>query len=262
MRNIGTEVYIMIVIMGAMMVAVTVFLMLKSTSNKNLARTQTQPVEGIETSTALGKKHPPTFGSALNNLKVLLGRSLSSFNRPTHNAPTEQPPIDEGQTINKRFSIPLPGVSNLEPEIRAVLPAPEQTVPNVAPHNEEPEVNILDTFPAKPEPGIAPVRPATEQVSEVNTIKILPAESVESTQDQAQEELELVEYEPEEIDKASENEAPEQPKAKDTVFDLFTDEITEESDVGKFAATLGDVESHDLLEKPQALMNPLRGTSR
>lgn len=232
MTTILTGAYIGIVIMGAIIVAITAFFIMKSTSKRGIVQPQKLPVENVETSAALKERHAPTRGPGRSRLRFpSLGLGLGKFGRQRHDAPPDQPPIDEGLAINEQFSIPLPGVNSSEPEINAVPLSLDQAVPSVEPAGqEEPEVNTLDTSPAEP---------------------------AESSQDQSQEEPELIEGEAEEP--ASDSESQKQPKTEDSVFDLFKDEIVEESDISKLAVTLNNVDAHDVLEEAQNLINQLRG---
>ncbi len=232
MTTIVTGAYIGIVIMGAIIVAITAFFIMKSTSKRGIAPAQKPPVENVETPAALKERRVPILGLVLNRLKFpSLGRGPSKSGRQRHNAPPDQQPIDEELAINEQFSIPLPGVNHSEPEINAVPLPLDQEVPNVEPANqEEPEENTLNASPAEP---------------------------AESPQDQPQEEAELIENESEEP--ASDNENQKQPKTEDSVFDLFKDEIVEESDISKLAATLNNIDARDVLEEGQNLINQLRG---
>lgn len=274
MISIETVVYIGIVILGAMIVVVAAFLIIKSTSKKGITQIQTQPVENIETNAALKKRHATQNGvtddrkiSAIWKKKGDILRGIRALRkRITH---PDQQPLDEGLAINDQFSIPLPDVTISEPEINTASSSPDQEVSNVEPTNgEETDVIMINNFHVEPANGEEteviminnfPVEPANEEETEVNMINNFPAESAESTRGWPQEELEPVEYKPEETDEAPDNEYQEQVKTKDDVFDLFTAEMVEESDVNKFAATLNNVDVYDLLKEAQSLTNRLRG---
>lgn len=230
----GTVMSIGIVIMGAMIVVVVAFFIVKSTSKEGVGQTQKQPVENIETPVAPRKRRAPAFGLVLARLKFLSGLALRQLRRQTGNASPNQQPVDEVVAVNERFSIPLPDVTDLEPGMDAAPSSPDQGIPDVEPANEEESgVDMPDTIPAE--------------------------ESAESTQDQPQEELEPAEGEPEEMDEISDDEYQEQPKDKDAVLELFTGELAEESEVSKFAASLNNIDVHNLLEEAQDLINQLRG---
>ena len=93
--------------------------------------------------------------------------------------------------------------------------------------------------------------------SEQRVPNVEPANEEEPTK----EELEPIEHEPDEMKEASDNknQQQQQPATKDTVFDLFRDEVVEENNTSKLAAALNNVDVHDLLEEAQNLRNQLRG---
>lgn len=244
MTTIVTGVDIGIVIVGAIIVVGTAFLVVKSTSKMGVAQTQKQPVEYTETPVAVEKRRAPTLGLALNRLKSPLGLALRKFSRQPSNATPDQQPIDEGLAINEQFSIPLSGVTS-----------------------SEPEVNTVPSSPAEPEQWLPDVEPANEKEPEADRLDTLPEEPAESTQDLSQEEPEET-RKPEEIRTPEEPEEPgetpgeeyeEQPKPTGSAFDLFTAEMAEESEVSKFAATLNNVDIHHLLEEARTFINQLRG---
>ncbi len=99
---------------------------------------------------------------------------------------------------------------------------------------------MVNNFSAESEQRVSNVEPAIEE-------------------EPTQEELEPIEHEPDEVNKASDSKSQEQPATKDTVFDLFRDEVVEENNTSKLAAALNNVDIHDLLEEAQNLRNQLRG---
>ena len=228
-----TGIYIGIVIMGAMIVAVAAFLVMKSTSKKGIAQIEkhpVNPVDNLEASATTGKRHASILGPALNKLRSLLKTVPRERSQRKRDVAPDQQPIGEEPTIRERFSTPSPGVTSSEPEINAVPSSPDQWAPNMEPANEE--------------------------ELEVNTLSILPAESAESGQG-------LPEEKPEELPEASDNEYQQQkPETKGSMLDLFTTEVVEESDVSQLAAKLSDIDIHDLSEEAQELINQLRGAKK
>lgn len=241
MIDTGIGTYMGIVIMGAVIVVVTAFLIIKSTSKKGIAQTQEPLLGNMETSTALKKEPAPNLRLRLNSFKSLLRLAPRESSRQRSNAPPDSEPIDEGLAMNRQFSVQLPGVTSSEPAANDAPSSPDQETLNVEPPDEEePAVTITDTLPAEPaEPAQDRPQEEPEQPDEVSD----------------------GEYQ-EQPDEASDGEYQEQPTKKDTAFDLFTTEIVEENDVSKLAANLSNLDVDDLLEEARNLRNVLRGAGR
>ena len=264
-----TGIYIGIVIMGAMIVAVAAFLVMKSTSKKGIAQIEkhpVNPVDNLEASATTGKRHASILGPALNKLRSLLKTVPRERSQRKRDVAPDQQPIGEEPTIRERFSTPSPGVTSSEPEINAVPFSPDQqpigeeptirerlSTPLPGITSSEPEINAV---PSSPDQWAPNMEPANEEELEVNTLSILPAESAESGQG-------LPEEKPEELPEASDNEYQQQkPETKGSMLDLFTTEVVEESDVSQLAAKLSDIDIHDLSEEAQELINQLKGAKK
>ncbi len=261
-----TGIYIgIIVIVGAMIVAVAARLVMESTSKKGIAQTEKQPVnpvENIGASATMRKRRASIVGLVLNKLRLLLKSVPRERSQRRRNVDPDQQPVDKGIAINEQFSTPLPGVTSLKPEIDTAPSSPDQqpvdkgiaineqfSTPLPGVTSSESGINAAPSFPDQ---GVPNVEPANKEEPEVNTLSTLPAELAESSQDLPQEE-------PAEVSAASDDEYREQPKSTDSVFDLFTSDMAEESDVSKFAANLNDVDVHDLSGEAQDFINRLKG---
>ena len=66
---------------------------------------------------------------------------------------------------------------------------------------------------------------------------------------------------PEPTDDNSGDKPPEKQKSEDAMFDLFTTEIEDDSNVGKLAASLDNVDINDIMTEAQSLLQKLRGGS-
>ena len=117
---------------------------------------------------------------------------------------------------------------------------------------EEPEGSKPDSLAAK----LAQFGQGQSE-GELESPKDQPEALAVFAQDESDSEIESTEEQLE--GQASDEESQGQPKTEDTVLNLFTDEIVEESNISKFAAALDNVDVHDLLEEAQKLKNQLRG---
>lgn len=268
MMNVQTTMYIGIVIIGAMMVLVTAFLIVKSTSkNSSVKSRPSDDIENIEVKPAMEKKHAP------HNEKIDNRESLAPWKikrdilkgiralRKRSTSPDPQP-LDEVLTLKEQQLTPLPDNTGLELQTNTLPPLTDQETSNIELVNEEDtKENMISTSPEELGQSSSNVEPANEEEKEENIFDKFPPELAESTPEQLQEEPEDVENEPVEEYKAPDNEYQEEPKADDDVLDLFKSEVVGENDAGILAANLDNVEIHDLLEEAQKLMNQLKGRS-
>lgn len=245
MTVIVMSLYFGVVIMGAIIVVVTAFLVIKSTLKNDITRIEKQPIEHIETTAVIKKRHVSicrfllrsNAGNLVQPLKFLLRPVLGVINLPSHSASSDQEIPNWKPANNEQILMPLPDIDNPELETNMVPPSPEHEVPSGQSVSGEPEVNMIDTSPEKLDQEIPNVEPANDE----------KPEHVEHDNS-------------EELNEASDDEKGEQPTTEDAVFDLFKGEIGEESKISKFAATLNDVDIHDLLNEAQSLINHLRGS--
>ncbi|MEE8413138.1 MAG: hypothetical protein V3R96_01170, partial [Dehalococcoidales bacterium] len=111
----------------------------------------------------------------------------------------------------------------------------------------------IDTIqvPLEPLPGTEPV--VGESEKGVTELDSLP-EEIELRQEVPPDEPAIpTQAPPEEEPSAT------QPAKSNDLFDMFKDEMTEESEATKFAKNLEDIDAHDLLEEAQNLINYLSG---
>ncbi|MEE9399479.1 MAG: hypothetical protein V3V23_04345, partial [Dehalococcoidales bacterium] len=186
----------------------------------------------------------------------------------------DQQPVDQELTLNEELATPLPGVTGSGPEVNTapslssqVETVTAETEPNTAASLPDQETLNAEAVAAEPEPNTIPalpdlempnVEPVNEELN-ISVVNTLPAEPVESSQSQPEEEIVPTEQdESEDLDNTSANESQEPPVNEDSVFSLFTDDVVEESSVSKFAATLDAVDIHDLLEESRNFLDKLR----
>ena len=244
-------IYLGVVIMGAMILLVTAFLIVKSTPKKGT--TKTQPLENIEMEVALKKESASPSGamntgkvSAIRKIKGDILKGIRAL-RKRSTSPDQQP-IDEGLAIKEQLSTRLPDLASLGLQGSTLPSLANREELNTEPADEpESEGNMVDTAPVEPEQGLSNVAPVSEPETEVNMTDSSPAELAKSNQEPLPEGLERAEPESEEEYKAPDNEPQEQPEAKKDVIDMFMDEMVEESETSKFASTLDNVDVHDLL---------------
>ena len=186
----GGNMEVGIIAVGATVIVVTAFFLIKSTSRKGA-----------------GQRRESSAG----------------------NAETEAAPKKRGLIPWKR-NAPANAQSNAE---EATIPSPDSSDSNSEVDNSTLQVN---------EAGDMEV-PGTDSPDTV------PEETSESTQEQPTEEGAG------EQNKAPENAPQKEPSIGGGAFDLFKEEIIEDSNVGRFAAALDDVDAHDLLDEAHNLMN-------
>ena len=263
MINFETGIYIGIVVIGAMIVLVTAFLIVKSTSKNSTA--QTRPSEDIEVEAAMKKRYVPHSGRiddrmalALWKIKRDILKGIRALRK--RSTPPDLQLVDEGPTLREQQLTPLPDNTGLGLQTNT-LPSPtDQEISNIELVNEEEtEANMTSTSTEELGQGLLNVEATNEEEDEVNIIDKLPPELAESTQEQPQEELEHDENESLEEYKTPDNEHQEQAKANDDMLNLFKGEMAGDSDISTLASNLNNVDVHDLLEEARRLLNQLSG---
>lgn len=71
---------------------------------------------------------------------------------------------------------------------------------------------------------------------------------------------EKAEETPEPADDNAGDKPPEQPKGEDSMLDLFTAEVVDDSNAGKLAASLDNVDMSDIMGEAQSLVRKLKGS--
>lgn len=143
------------------------------------------------------------------------------------------------------------------------------------------ELDVTDSSPGEPTPEVVPFAAAGEAETETALPELTAIElplTVQNDQQISEEESEMnmsddnvvepvevtaEDQSPEELEgtgEPSDEKDQKRPSSGNSIFDLFTEEIAEESETSKFAATLDDVDIHDLLKEAQNFKNKLGGT--
>lgn len=171
---------------------------------------------------------------------------------------------------------PAPAVPDITPvAVDSAVPDEERAVTAVS------ELYVTDSSPVEPTPEMVPFAAASEAETETTLPELaaieLPLE-VQNNQQISEEEPEMNMSDGnmvEPVEATAEDQSPEEsegtgepsdekdqkrPSSGKSIFDLFTDEVAEESEISKFAATLDDVDVHDLLNEAQDFKNKLGGT--
>lgn len=137
-----------------------------------------------------------------------------------NNISLPQQPVDALPAKKERLSMLPPAVSRPQPEINTVpLPPPDQE-----------------------QPAVETMAPTKTKESETDTLK------------------DLLQEVPEESDETARIEPRKQKHPiGGELSDLFTAEVEEEDDISKFAENLDDINTNNLLEETQDLINQLKG---
>jgi hypothetical protein len=163
--------------------------------------------------------------------------------------PEDQSPQDTGTPPEEELPAVFPEVTvpELHPDAPSSLPDIE--TPDIVPVSEGTEVNVMDNLMMNQEQTLSESEQLTVEETIIEPRDDLPDETAATGGEQPQEEQGTSVFEPEKEETSGGEEQPEKVKSDDNMFDLFTEEVLEESDVSKLAATLNNVDIDDLLEE-------------
>jgi hypothetical protein len=230
------DVNIGIVVSGAIVVIITAFFIFRPNLKRSAAKARQKNEETGE------KSSLPTWKTKRNIIRNL--RSLRKHRKPEDQSPqdTGTPPEEELPAVFPEVTVP-----ELQPDAPSSLPDIE--TPDIVPVSEETEVNVMDNLMMNQEQTLSESEQLTVEETIIEPRDDLPDETAATGGEQPQEEQGTSVFEPEKEETSGGEEQPEKVKSDDNMFDLFTEEVLEESDVSKLAATLNNVDIDDLLEE-------------
>lgn len=247
--------YMGIVILGGLVLVAGVFFIIKTTPKKSVARNDSAnnavPNPGLKESVAFENQQrsegKPSFFSRLK------GKVGGGFR-----GGVKGPPSPNGQpepAVSEQRPSRMPDLDSLGLQPTDLQSQAERETLSAGPVNQvESAPELPPAPPAEPAP-LPDTEPPVGEKDSLNAIDDLPVEEAEPGQDPPPEEAEIP------VQELSAEEAPadNQQSKTDDLFDMFKDEMAEESEVSKFAANLDDIDAHDLLEQSQSLINYLSG---
>ena len=227
-----------IVLSGAIVVAVTAYFVLKSTLKKDVSQTREQPAQKAKAGDTAGQ---PGRNFLVAGIRKLLGRRAGKAAPGSDKALPVQPPAGEGPPA-------------LAPEVDLPPLPQDQEAPVAGPSGESPPALALEAdLPPLPQDQEAPgAEPAVEE-PEISAPETPPDESATSEPETSPEK-------PEEASESDDSDVQKQKPEGGDMFSLFTEVAVEESGASKLAETLEEVDVHGLLEDAQNFKNQLRGS--
>ncbi len=248
-------IYMSIVILGGLILVASVFFIIKSTLKKGVTRNSSadnaEPDSGLkDRSKAENQQQNSGKPSFFSRLRGKMGGGLTEE--------VKGQPSPDGQselTVSEPSSSRMPDLNSLGLQTNDIQSLAERETLSAETVNQvEPATEMPPAPPPEP-PPLPDAEPPAGEMESLKPIDDLPAEAAEPEHDPPSGEGEIPVQEP----PAEEEPADNQKSKTDNLFDMFKDEIGEESEVSKFAANLDDIDAHDLLEQSQSLINYLSG---
>lgn len=244
--------YLGIVILGGLILIAGAFVIIKSTPRKGATRNDSAYNAGPDPgrqkrSSAKNEEKHTDKPSLFNRLRGKMSRGLAVEVKDGP-SPNEQPE----PATNEHGPSRMPDLNSLGLQTNDLHSLAERDTLSAEPVNQvepAPELSPAPLAePAQP-PGTEPPVEEGDSMSVINDLPAVPE------QDPPPEEAEI----PVPETPAEETPANDQESKTDDLLDMFKDEIVEETEAGKFASTLEDIDVHDLLEQSQSLINYLSG---